>query len=183
MTTNHLPTIRDYSAATWRRIRLIYFPISFQGREDKRLAAKLQTCASAILNWALQGCLIWQREGLSFPESIQQAITSYQDEQDELAHFLRECCQFNPNHSIKASDLYQAYQLWCHETGENKPLDAKSFCHRIIAHGYQRIRRKTGIIYSGFSLINPPVPPPLTFRFLSPNFPNDQEEFSPDERV
>jgi putative DNA primase/helicase len=185
MATNHLPTIRDYSDAAWRRIRLIHFPVSFRGREDKDLVTKLQVSASAsaILNWALQGCLIWQREGLSLPDCIQQATTSYQDEQDELACFLRTCCQFGPNHSIKASDLYQAYQLWCQEIGENNPLCAKSFCHHIIAHGYLRIRKKTGIIYSGFSLINPPVPPPLTLRSLSPNFPNDLEKFPPDERV
>lgn len=151
--TNHLPTIRDYSPGAWRRIRPIPFPVSFQGREDKLLATKLQVSASAILNWAIQGCLTWQREGLSLPACIQQATTSYQDEQDPLACFLRTCCQFAPHLSIKANDLYQAYQRWCHDTGENKPLDTKLFSRQLLAHGYHREHRMSGNFYSGFNLI------------------------------
>jgi putative DNA primase/helicase len=160
MATNHLPTIHDYSDGAWRRIRLLHLPVSFWSREDKNLTTKLQVSASAILNWALQGCLTWQREGLSFPATIQQATTCYQDEQDELACFLRTCCQFNHNHSIKANDLYQAYQLWCQQTGEIKPLTAHSFGRHILAHGYHRVHRETGNFYLGFSLITPPSSQP-----------------------
>jgi putative DNA primase/helicase len=160
MTANELPTIRDYTLAAWRRIRLIHFPVSFWSREDKQLTTKLQVSASAILNWALQGCLTWQREGLSLPTTIQQATTCYQDEQDELACFLRTCCQFNPNHSIKASNLYQAYRLWYQQTGENNPLTANAFGRQILAHGYHREHRMTGSFYLGFSLITPPSSQP-----------------------
>jgi putative DNA primase/helicase len=156
MATNHLPSVRDYSAAAWRRIKLIHFPVSFQGREDKYLASKLQADTPAILNWAIQGCLTWQREGLPLPSCVQQATINYQDEQDALAPFLRSRCLFAPHLSVKASDLYHAYLRWSQEAGVDKPLDARAFSRHILAHGYHRAHRMTGNVYLGFSLAATP---------------------------
>ena len=153
MATNQLPTVRNHSDGTWRRIKLIHFPVSFLGREDKHLDAELLISAPAILNWTIQGCLAWLREGLREPSSVQLTTSGYQDEQDQLAGFLHQCCQFGPQHLVKASELYQDYQAWCQVIGENKPLDAKAFGLQILAHGYLRVHKKAGNFYLGLSPI------------------------------
>jgi hypothetical protein len=160
--TNQLPTVRHHSAGAWRRIKLIHFPVSFLRREDKNLATKLQSCAPAILNWAIQGCLTWQREGLLEPPRVQLATSGYQDTQDPLAGFLHNCCQFGPQFSVKAGELYKAYQFWCQFIGENKPLDAKSFGLQMLAHGYLRVRKYYGNIYLGLNLRVSLSPPSTT---------------------
>jgi putative DNA primase/helicase len=155
LATNQLPSVRNHSAGTWRRIKLLHFPVSFLRREDKNLASKLQSCAPAILNWAIQGCLTWQREGLLEPACVQLTTSGYQDEQDQLASFFQTCCQFGPQCSVKAGELYKAYQLWCKFIGDNQPLAAQLFGRHISAHGYPRIHKKTGNVYLGISLVAP----------------------------
>lgn len=64
---NHKPEIRGTDDAIWSRVRLIPFDVSFKGREDLDLADKLEAELPGILNWAIQGCLDWQRSGLQPP--------------------------------------------------------------------------------------------------------------------
>ena len=49
----------------WRRIRLIPFTQTFEGgRKDNGLLSKLKAEAPGILNWAIEGCRFWRKEGL-----------------------------------------------------------------------------------------------------------------------
>jgi P4 family phage/plasmid primase-like protien len=149
--TNHLPTVRDHSVGAWRRIKLIPFPVSFLGCEDRHLATKLQASASAILNWAIQGCLTWQRHGLLEPHCVERANAGYQDQEDELRSFLLDCSEFGPDKQVKAKELYQAYHQWC-QFNEQTVLSNQLFGRLILAHGYLRVRKKTGKIYLGIGL-------------------------------
>jgi P4 family phage/plasmid primase-like protien len=65
LATNHKPTIRGTDNAIWRRIRLIPFNVTIPDAEqDCDLGDKLAAERSGILNWAIQGALAWQRDGL-----------------------------------------------------------------------------------------------------------------------
>jgi len=152
--TNHLPTISESNVAIWQRIKLIPFSACFVGHEDKDLAEKLHIAAPAILSWAVQGCSLWQQSGLQEPACVQQATATYQQEQDELADFLQLCCLKGNDQHVRASELYEAYQLWCHYAHEPS-LPQRSFVNNILAHGYQRERKKTGKIYQGIGLLTP----------------------------
>jgi len=67
---NHKPVIKDDSIAMWRRIRLVPFRHSFDDAAmDKNLLEKLRAEAPGILNWAIHGCLAWQRDGLISPKA------------------------------------------------------------------------------------------------------------------
>ena len=57
MITNHRPRVDGDDDAIWRRLRLIPFEQSFEGREDHDLPAKLAAELPGILRWALGGCL------------------------------------------------------------------------------------------------------------------------------
>jgi putative DNA primase/helicase len=68
---NHKPKVKDRSHGLWRRIRLIDFPERFDGvKRDGNLAATLRNEMPGILNWAIEGCLLWQKEGLGMAPSI-----------------------------------------------------------------------------------------------------------------
>lgn len=68
---NHKPEIRGTDNAIWSRVRLVPFEVSFEGREDRKLPAKLEAELSGILNWAIAGCLQWQQDGLNPPHQDQ----------------------------------------------------------------------------------------------------------------
>jgi putative DNA primase/helicase len=116
---NHKPHIHGTDWAIWRRIDLISFEVTIpEDERDKHLEDKLKDELSGILNWALEGCLSWQRKGLSSPDKVKTATQEYRAEQDIIGGFLADCCTINPNADETAANLYQAYIKWCTTNGE-----------------------------------------------------------------
>jgi putative DNA primase/helicase len=69
---NHKPSLRSVDEAIRRRFNLIPFTVTIPEEErDVELGAKLQVELPGILAWAIQGCLIWQAEGLNAPKPLQ----------------------------------------------------------------------------------------------------------------
>ncbi len=122
---NHMPEIRGTDDAIWSRLRLIPFEVSFQGREDIHLPEKLQGELSGILNWAIQGCLDWQRGGLRPPMKVQAATDAYRAEMDVFGPFISECCVINPHAEVLSSDLWQVYNNWCLVNGVKEESQSK----------------------------------------------------------
>jgi putative DNA primase/helicase len=60
--------LRTIDAAIRRRLFLIPFTVTIAPeRQDKQLTEKLKPEWSGILRWAVDGCLEWQRIGLTPP--------------------------------------------------------------------------------------------------------------------
>ena len=136
LATNHKPVIRGADEGTWRRIRLIPFAVTIPAaQQDRTLRATLKEELPGILNWAIQGCLTWQRDGLGEPEAVQQATAAYRTEMDILADFLEACCVPDPDAFITSRDLYEAYQAWC---GENavEPLTQSPLGTKLKERGF-----------------------------------------------
>ena len=113
MATNHLPIIRGTDDGIWRRIKIIPFNIQIpKEKVDKKLEYKLKAEYTGILNWIVQGAIMWQQEGLEDPEAVKQVIETYRAEMDPLDAFLEECCTTGQNYSIKAREMYDAYHEW-----------------------------------------------------------------------
>ena len=60
-----------------------------------------------ILNWALEGLKLWQKEGLEMPETMKLATTDYRCEMDIMQKFLDDCTKPKNNSSVGALDLYK----------------------------------------------------------------------------
>lgn len=134
---NHKPIITDDSHAMWRRIRLIPFLQKFEGaQKDPALLDKLKAEAPGILNWAIEGCLQWQKEGLDTPSAVEQATQEYQAESNTLAPFLDDYCVVEAAASVKSSDLWTSYQDWAAKNGERR-MSRKAFVGRLKKHGFQ----------------------------------------------
>ncbi len=70
---NRIPTLRLDDHAAWSRLRIIPFDRSFTNTCDRELKLDLRDELSGILRWALDGCIAWQRVGLGFCDSIEEA--------------------------------------------------------------------------------------------------------------
>ena len=84
---------------------------------DKHLELHLRSELPGILHWAIEGCRMWQREGLEKPPVMQDALKEYRGEMDVVSAFLSACCTMGEGRE-KASDLYQAYNKWASENNE-----------------------------------------------------------------
>jgi putative DNA primase/helicase len=120
MATNHKPVIKGTDYGIWRRIRLIPFTTTIPPeKQDKRLQEKLAAEASGILNWLVEGARRWKEKGLQTPEDILNATDEYRGEMDVLGNFIKERCIQIDGVSIKARELFKAYQEWCDENNEH----------------------------------------------------------------
>ena len=154
MATNHLPIIRGTDDGIWRRIKIIPFNIQIpKEKVDKKLEYKLKAEYTGILNWIVQGAIMWQQEGLEDPEAVTKVIEAYRAEMDPLDAFLEECCTTGQNYSIKARDMYDAYHEWAKESEEYKMSMTKF--GREMSKKLLRVKRRDGWYYVGLKLKEP----------------------------
>lgn len=154
MATNHLPIIRGTDDGIWRRIKIIPFNIQIpKEKVDKKLEYKIKAEYTGILNWIVQGAIMWQQEGLEDPEAVKQVIETYRAEMDPLDAFLEECCTTGQNDSIKARDMYDAYHEWAKESEEYKMSMTKF--GREMSKKLLRVKKMDGWYYVGLKLKEP----------------------------
>jgi putative DNA primase/helicase len=128
LSSNKTPIVNDASGI-WRRLHFVPFTRSFVGREDKGLKDRLRDEGPGILRWLVQGCLAWQRDGLTPPEDVLTATRDYKDRSDVLADFLAAACEIDPIATTAAKDLYAKYRDWAGEQGlsDRERLSSKAF--------------------------------------------------------
>jgi putative DNA primase/helicase len=137
---NHKPGLRNVDDAIKRRLHLIPFTHKIEdAQRDVRLPEKLQAEAPGILQWMIEGCLEWQRIGLSPPACVKSATENYLVSQDSLATWMAECCDISPMWSCKVSVLFTSYRNWAEQNGEAS-LGRKRFTEAMETRGYLTIR-------------------------------------------
>lgn len=138
---NHRPAIRVVDPAIRRRVQLVPFEARFDGdRADRDMPRKLMAEGAAILQWAIQGCLEWQRIGLAPPETIEAASRDYMDAQDTLGAWLEEKCETtDPDARTRSSALHMSFSEWKEARGE-RPLSMVRFSGQLE----QRFPKKKG---------------------------------------
>lgn len=161
LAVNHKPNIRETTTGIWRRVRLIPFEVNVEETlpPDELLPfsvliAKLKDEWSGILNWAIQGCLDWQRDGLGMPSAVQKATQDYRDEMDIVGRFITDRCEERGSASEKAKELYEAYKNWCEGSGEYC-TSQKVFGGKLTEKGFERKKGTGGYIYwNGLQIVD-----------------------------
>lgn len=120
LVANDKPLIRGEDSAMWERVKLIPFKQFIPLAErDKDLGEKLKEEGKGILAWMMRGCLEWQKyRDLIEPEEITNETAIYRSEMDILGDFLDDCCIVEKAEKVTHSNLYQAYEEWCHQNDE-----------------------------------------------------------------
>lgn len=143
---NNRPEVRDTSHGFWRRVLLIEFLRKFSGgSRDPRLRDKLKAEASGILNWLIEGCLAWQKEGLKPPQIISDAVNDYRNATDVLADFLESVCTIAPEVEVPSATMYEGYLNFCENQKIRKPMSRQRFNEDLRGRsGIQELRAQHG---------------------------------------
>ena len=150
MATNHKPIIRGTDTGIWRRIHLIPFTVQIpEDKADKNLKFKLAKEFPSILRWAIEGCRLWQDEGLRMPKAVLDAVRAYQHEMDVISAFLDSCC-IRGEGEVKASALYAVYARWADENNEYKMSSTKFGVE--MQKKFEKVKRREGLCYIGVTL-------------------------------
>lgn len=152
MATNHKPIIRGTDTGIWRRIHMIPFTVQIPpAKVDRQLKDKLRREYAAILHWAVEGCILWQREGLSMPRAVMDMVREYRREMDVISAFLEDRCEIKDYASASASQLYGAYTAWCDANNEYKMSNTKFGIE--MAKRFNKVSKTGGNHYVGVRLV------------------------------
>jgi putative DNA primase/helicase len=133
LVANARPRVSAEDEAIWRRIIQIPFTqVIPENERDPHLKRRLQTpeARSAILTWAVQGCLEWQKTGLAVPEQVRAYTAEYRAENDYLAEFINDNCQLGSGLKCASGALYEAYKKWCEANGE-RPVAQRTLAKKL----------------------------------------------------
>lgn len=151
MATNHKPLIRGTDDGIWRRLILIPFKHQVAKEDvDKDLKYKLERESAGILNWIVQGALLWQREGLEPPQAVSAERDEYRTEMDVLELFVAENCEVGTNYTAPAGDLFNKYKEWALES--NEYLMSKQKFSREMKKKYRYKRLSHGRFFYGLKI-------------------------------
>ncbi len=152
MATNHKPIIRGTDTGIWRRIHMIPFTVQIpEGKVDRKLKYKLEREYPAILRWAVEGCLLWQQEGLFMPKAVLEQVREYRREMDVVSAFIEDRCEVGEGYYVKSSELYAAYFAWCDGNNEYKMSNTKFSTE--VAKTFTKKKQPDGIYFLGIKLI------------------------------
>lgn len=129
--SNYLPAVHD-STDTGIRRRLVIAPFmeNFEDCRDVLLKEKLKEPENlaAVLAWCVEGCLLWQKEGLGKePERYRRAANTFYKESDTLQQFIDdECITGEPGSKtrVKVNEFLERYTSWLGEHVKRKTLVA-----------------------------------------------------------
>lgn len=119
LATNYEPRIIGTDKGIWRRIVKIPCKNSLNENEvDKELIYNLREEKDEILGWLLEGCLLWQKEGLKLPKILEETKKEYKEDQDVIQQWLNEYCETNIDYACRASDLFENFKNYCQKNNE-----------------------------------------------------------------
>lgn len=149
---NHFPTLKDTDDGIRRRIKLVKFEYSFRKegasiiKERDEVMAEFRNEMPGIFNWAVEGYMLYKKEGLSEPKFVEDATQNYFNEEDIIEMFLEDVCIKQPGSQTRANDLWQALQKWDkirqYVGSRNqfyRDLEAKGFIKRMDPHLKQNV--------------------------------------------
>jgi putative DNA primase/helicase len=149
---NHKPGLRTVDEAMRRRFNLLPFTVTIPASErDPELTDKLREEWGGILQWAIDGCLAWQSEGLHAPKAVTDATANYLAAEDALARFLEDCTVKKDGAWESASGLFACWKKWSDTAGEYAGSQ-KRFSENLAARGFTPMRTKAARGFSGIRL-------------------------------
>jgi putative DNA primase/helicase len=154
---NTLPIIRGTDYGIWRRILVVPFDQVIpeaERRPKEEIIDELMAEASGILNWLLDGWLLYREGGLRVPAQVVTQTERYKAESNKVRQFLDAATERAEDGHVSASALYEAYTKWCGDNAVD-PGTKKYFGLRMTELGFER--KQYGIMfYLGLRLLSEP---------------------------
>jgi putative DNA primase/helicase len=139
--SNHKPGLCGVDEAIRRRFNLLPFVVKI-AVPDESLPDKLRPEWPGILHWMIDGCLEWQRVGLSPPAIVREATAAYLATEDAIALWLEKCCGIDASYQDRSTALYASWKSWGEARGEFVGSQ-KRFTQALEDRGFVRFSDRT----------------------------------------
>jgi phage/plasmid-associated DNA primase len=141
LSSNHEVNADADDDALWGRVKVIHFPYSRLGKEDKSLKRRMQSPDNleGVLAWIVEGAHQWYQhegQGLKTPDEVNALTQAQRANQDSVGLWLEECCEYSEGRWTENSKVMTSYQNWC-EANNYDAKKAKGLAQSLVAHGYE----------------------------------------------
>ena len=119
ITSNQLPRFLDPTGGLFSRLLIVYFPISFKGREDETIPPGVRAELPGVFNWAYEGWLDLRVTGFVEPPSSADALARAERVMSPIKAFLDDYCQIGTGEKVLVDSIWCAWQKWCKDTGHH----------------------------------------------------------------
>jgi putative DNA primase/helicase len=154
---NHKPGLRSVDEAIRRRLVLVPFMVTIPDRQrDPELAEKLKAEWPGVLQWAIDGCISWQRAGLGIPATVRAATEEYLAAEDAVGRWIEEKTVLGRQYSSSSTALYEDWSRWC-EANREFAGSQKFFSQRLEQRPELRKERSNRVrSFQGIALRSEP---------------------------
>jgi putative DNA primase/helicase len=150
---NHKPALRSITPAIRRRFHLIPFTVRIPDSErDDDLKGKLRAEWPAILRWAVEGCSLWQAQGLNPPAAVLDATAAYLADEDVITRWVQENCELDLDHFTTSRALYADWKAWAEEAGAFAGSEISFTQNLELVDGVRRKRTNSVRGFEGITL-------------------------------
>jgi putative DNA primase/helicase len=135
--------------ALWGRLKVISFPHSFLGHEDKTLKPRLKSKESleGVLSWIVEGAIAWYKSlpgGLVAPDAVTKTTKLHRDMSDTVQAWLEECCELDETKWTSSDIVMESYKRWCQANG-TEPKQMRALATSLRAKGLNSgVRNRVG---------------------------------------
>jgi len=137
---NHNPRLKNVDDAMRRRFNLVPFRnVVLKADQDKDLEQKLRAEGAGIMQWLVDGCLAWQREGLPTSAAVRDATDRYFSDQDMIGQWIADFCEAADGALTTTADLFRSWVLYAHAAGA-EPGVQKDLTEALSRRGYEQVR-------------------------------------------
>jgi len=147
---NTKPTITGADNGIWRRVLIVPWEQTIKEDDPDRvefpeMLARFEAERSGILNWLIEGALLYLKHGLMHfvPPKVRAFTEGYRRERDNVEGFCEAMIVREAKAKVQAGVLYKSYTDWCEVNGL-RPASQRSFGDRLTTLGYEK---KTGAVY------------------------------------
>lgn len=156
LVSNFDPRAESDDTGLWRRLVKVHFEAIPVAQRDPAIKHALTTdpaVRSALLAWAVRGCLDWQRrgggrQGLWLLAAVEEATAAYRKKQDTLAvwfdDLLAEGGRLDQGAMTGVGVVRRHYEAWCENSGYS-PCIARRFNAFLESRSLRRSRGTGGV--------------------------------------
>lgn len=155
---NHQPRVTSGGDSFWRRLRLV--PFNQTVPEERRIDGLDKILVSeegpGILSWIVAGAVKAFAGGLSAPDAVKVATSTYAAEEDHLARFVEDRIQLGGGTAAREATaaIRRAYETWCRDQGE-RGMSPQAFGRELRTRfGIEQSKSNGVRFYVGMTLLN-----------------------------
>jgi putative DNA primase/helicase len=141
MSGNQLPEIGGLDKGIWRRMKFVHWPVQVseaERRDMPEVVAGFLAEGSGLLNWLVQGALMFLEEGLRDPPAVTALTEQHRQDLDPVGAFIRECVRPQTGSDIQARLLHHSFKRFC-AGNAIRPWSEKAFSLAMKQKGFTRI--------------------------------------------